>query len=134
MRIDPVSIRTSDFSKDQKEIAEAFGDILNPFLDKIALAFSKNLTVDENLPFEFKTIQVKVDSSGLPIGNSSVSTGLKYFKGYICINASNDDNSNSYVSSAPFITTESSSGTVTIKHITGLVANQTYTLVLLGIS
>lgn len=134
MRVDPVSIRSTDFPKDQKELAVAFGDVLNPFMSQVSIAFTKNLTVEENLPFEFKSIQVKVDSSGIPVGNSTISTDLKNFKGYVCINASNDDVSNTYVVSAPFLTTQVESGTVTIKHITGLAANTTYTLVLMGIS
>jgi len=134
MRVDPVSIRSTDFPKDQKELAIAFGDVLNPFMSQVSIALTKNLTVDENLPFEFKSIQVKVNSSGIPIGNSSVFTDLKNFKGYVCINASNNDVSSSYVTSAPFLTTQVDSGVVTIKHITGLAANTTYTLVLMGIS
>ena len=134
MRVDPVSIRSTDFPKDQKEIATALGDILNPFMSQVSIAFTKNLTVSENLPFEFKSIQIRVDSSGIPIGNSTVTTDLKNFKGYICINASNDDNSSSYVISAPFLTTQIESGVVTVKHVTGLAADTLYTLVLLGIS
>jgi len=134
MRIDPVSIRSMDFSKDQKDIAVAFGDLLNPFMSQVVIAFNKNLSVDDNLPFEFKTVEIKVNSSGIPIGNSTFSTNLKSFKGYVCINASNNDNSSSYVTSAPFLTTELNSGSVTIKHVTGLAADANYTLVLLGIS
>jgi Sec7-like guanine-nucleotide exchange factor len=134
MRVDFVSIRSTDFPKNQKELATAFGDVLNPFMSQVSIALAKNLTVDENLPFEFKSIQVKVNSSGIPVGNSTVNTDLKNFKGYVCINASNDDVSGSYVTAAPFLTTQVDSGIVTIKHITGLVADTTYTLVLMGIS
>lgn len=134
MRVDPVSIRSADFPKDQKELATAFGDILNPFMLQVSLALTKNLTISENLPFELKSVQIRVDSSGIPIGNSSISTDLKNFKGYICINASNDDNSGSYVTSAPFLTTQVESGIVSVKHVTGLAADTLYTLVLLGIS
>lgn len=134
MKIDPVSIRSSDFPKDQKEIATNFGDVLNPFMKQVSTAFSKNITVDENLPFEFRTLKVKVDSSGIPTTPLTTSTDLNNFKGYICVNASNDDNTATYVVSAPFLTTQVNGNTVTIKHVTGLTANTNYTLVLMGIS
>jgi len=66
MKLQSVRIKTNDFPKDQKEMADALGGLLNPFIDKLVIGFNKNFTVDDNLPFEFKTIDVTVDIFGNP--------------------------------------------------------------------
>lgn len=134
MKLQSVRIKTNDFPPEQKQLADTLGGILNPFIDKLVIGFNKNFTVDENLPFEFKVVDMQVNSSGIPLKNQVVSTSLKNFRGYICINITNNDNSSSYVTSAPFLTTETSSEGIIIRHITGLVASTNYTLILLGIS
>jgi hypothetical protein len=134
MKLQSVRIKTNDFPPEQKQLADTLGGILNPFIDKLVIGFNKNFTVDENLPFEFKTIDMQVNSSGIPLKNQVVSNSLENFKGYICVNVYNNDNSTSYVTSAPFLSTEISAEGIIIKHITGLVASTNYTLILLGIS
>lgn len=66
MKLQSVRIKTNDFPKDQREFVDALGGILNPFIDKLVIGFNKNFTVDDNLPFEFKTIDVTVDIFGTP--------------------------------------------------------------------
>jgi hypothetical protein len=135
MKLQPVKIKTSDFPEDKKEFIETLGGLLNPFIEKLVIGFNKNFTVTDNLPFEFINLQVSVDSSGNPTPNT-ITTNLKGFKGYICVNASNIDATlpNSKITSAPFLTTEVIGNLVTIRNIIGLPTGVKFNLILLGIS
>ena len=143
MKLQSVRIKTNDFPKDQREFVNALGGILNPFIDKLVIGFNKNFTVDDNLPFEFKTIDVVVDGTGRPsvfltpttlaAQTLTVQTNLKNFKGFICINAT-DLSGATTPSHTPFVSFTISGNTITISKITGLTTLRTYRLVLLGIS
>jgi hypothetical protein len=134
MKLQSVRIKPADFPEDQKEMADTLGGILNPFIDKLIIGFNKNFTVDDNLPFEFRTLDIRVNASGVPQLNQKITTNLKNLKGYICINASNLDNTGIYPSSTPFLSIDIIGNTSTIRHIAGLPANTNYRLTLLGIS
>jgi hypothetical protein len=67
MKLQSVRIKSNDFPEDQQEFAEALGGILNPFVDKLVIGFNKNFTVDDNLPFEFKTLDTQIDANGVPL-------------------------------------------------------------------
>jgi hypothetical protein len=133
MKLQSVRIKTNDFPDDQKQLADTLGGILNPFIDKLVIGFNKNFTVDDNLPFEFKTVDIEVDSFGIPLANGIINTGLRNFKGYICINVL-DINNLGLPDYAPFLFTEVSGNAVSINKITGLNTGGSYRLVLMGIS
>jgi hypothetical protein len=134
MRLQSVRIKANDFPEDQKEFADALGGALNPFIDKLVIGFNKNFTVDDNLPFEFRTLDIKVDGSGVPQINGAISTNLKNLKGYICINVINLDGTATYPTATPFLSTEVNINIVKIRHIAGLPSGVNYRLTLLGIS
>lgn len=134
MRLQSVRIKANDFPDDQKEFADALGGALNPFIDKLVIGFNKNFTVDDNLPFEFKTLDTRVDALGIPQINTAISTNLKNVKGYICINVFNLDGTTVYPTSTPFLSTEINTNIINIRHIAGLPANVNYRLTLLAIS
>lgn len=133
MKLQSVRLKTNDFPAEEKEFVDKLGGILNPFIDKLVIGFNKNFTVDDNLPFEFKTIDIQVDASGIPLSNSKVNTALSGFKGYLCVNVLNINNL-AYPTTAVALFTETNSNVVTIKKITGLPSTGVYRLVLLGIS
>lgn len=134
MRLQSVRIKANDFPEDQKEFADALGGALNPFIDKLVIGFNKNFTVDDNLPFEFRTLDIKVDGSGTPQINGAINTGLRNLKGYICINVINLDGTATYPTATPFLSTEVNVNMVKIRHIAGLPSGVNYRLTLLGIS
>jgi hypothetical protein len=134
MRLQSVRIKANDFPEDQQEFADALGGALNPFIDKLVIGFNKNFTVDDNLPFEFRTLDIKVDGSGTPQINGAISTGLRNLKGYICINVINLDGTATYPTATPFLSTEVNTNMVKIRHIAGLPSGVNYRLTLLGIS
>lgn len=163
MKLQSVRIKTNDFPDKQKELADALGGILNPFIDKLVIGFNKNFTVDDNLPFEFKTLDTRVDTSGVPLINGVINTALKNCKGYLCVNISMlnygtssigefliDENSDILITesgdnigidgagvyplTAPFLITETIGNTTYIRNIRGLTAGVNYRLILLAIS
>lgn len=134
MRLQSVRIKANDFPEDQREFADALGGALNPFIDKLVIGFNKNFTVDDNLPFEFKTLDTSVDGSGVPQINRNISTNLRNLKGYVCVNVINLDGTTAYPTATPFLSIEVNVNIVNIRHIAGLPANTNYRLILLGIS
>lgn len=133
MKLQSVRIKTNDFPEEQKELADALGGLLNPFIDKLVQGFNKNFTVEDNLPFEFKTLDIQVDANGIPLNNQLINTGLRNFKGYLCINVLNINNL-TMPSTAVSLFTQTIGNTVTINKITGLPSDGVYRLILLGIS
>lgn len=136
MRVQFKKIKTNDFPKEHKELAEKLGNTLNPMMDQLEIAFNKNINVDDNIPFEFKTVDMIVDVNGIPENNEMVTTTLKTFKGYICINALNLENTGTYPTATPFLSTsfDNLRSVVTIQHISGLPTGVKFRLYLLGIS
>ena len=133
MKLQSIRIKTNDFPEEQKELADALGGLLNPFIDKLVQGFNKNFTVEDNLPFEFKTLDIQVDVNGIPLNNQLINTGLRNFKGYLCINVLNINNL-TMPSTAVSLFTQTVGNIVTINKITGLPSDGVYRLILLGIS
>lgn len=133
MKLQSVRIKTNDFPDDQKQLADTLGGILNPFIDKLVIGFNKNFTVEDNLPFEFLTLDIEVDADGVPVNNNIIRTNLVNFKGYICLNVL-DINNSGLPNSAISVYNTSKNNLVTINKITGLDSGKVYRLVLMGIS
>ena len=140
MKLQAARIKASDFPPKERAIAELLGGVINPFIEKVVIGFNKNLTVDDNLPFEFKTLDLRVDSNGIPINAAlviqalTIQTTLKNLKGFLCLNATDLAGTNAFPTHTPFVVFEAQGQKVTIKKITGLTASKLYRLVLLGIS
>jgi hypothetical protein len=134
MKLKSTRIKTNDFAPDQKELAESLGGTLNPFIDDLLVLLNKNITVEDNLPFEYRTLDVIVDGSGVPTINGSLKTTLRNFKGFVCINAINLDGTGTSPTATPFLVTETSNGTVNIRNITSLPAGVKFRLTLFGLS
>ena len=134
MKLPSTRIKTNDFPEENKELVNSLGRVLNPLIDKLVIGSNKNITVEENLPFEFKSLDVEVDAFGIPLSGGILKTNLNNFKGYICLNFIDINNAGGTLTSAPFLVTETVGTTVNIRQITGLPTGAVYRLVLLGIS
>lgn len=123
-------IVTEDFKSDQQEMIGKLAFVINPMIDNILQALNKNLTINDNLNQSVMDFTVRVDASGKP----AIDTQLKYdlkttCKGAQVINVQNKSNTALYPTQTPFITFEQvSSSLLKIKNITGLVANNNYTI------
>ncbi len=134
MKFQSTRIKSSDFPQDNKQLVETLGRTLNPLIDKLSLAFNKNITVEDNLPFEFKTIDIEVDATGTPLNNQVIRTNLSNCKGYLCVNVIDINNTGSLPSTAVSLYTETVGNVVNIRKITGLPTGAAFRLILLGIS
>lgn len=126
-------IITEDFDKDYQELVSKIGYSLNNYIDSLQQALNKNLTIDDNLNQNLLDIKVIVDTNGLPTIQSQLKISLKgNCRGIIVVNVKNTTNTNVYPTSTPFVSFEQVTSTlINIKHITGLIANNTYELRLL---
>jgi hypothetical protein len=134
MKLKSTRIKTNDFPDDQKELAEALGGALNPFIDDLLILLNKNISVEDNLPFEYITLDTAVDGSGVPTINGTIKTSLRNFKGFVCINAINLDGTGGNPTATPFLVTEATNGTINIRNITNLPAGVKFRLTLFGLS
>lgn len=119
-----------DFAADEQNLISKLGFLVNSAFENIFTAFNKNITITDNLNQELAELTVSVDNTGVPIKGSVLKYSLKTScKGIICILASNQTNTNIYPDNMPFISfQQNTSNLINIKHISGLQANQTYTL------
>lgn len=121
-----------NFDSDYQDLIDAIGGSINVFAEDVINAFNKNITVDDNLKMEYKDVDVTVNASGLPNITTQYKTVLLgRIKGVSVERAENLTNSTTYPTSAPFITFTQNDQVITIKHITGLVANNKYRLTVL---
>lgn len=135
--IDARKIKSGDFEADYFKLIEGLGRSINPFYDQVSNILNKGVTVGDNLPFEYKSIDVEVDASGIPKFNLSLLSSLRSsVKGYLVIQAFDITGGNNYPTATPFLTFNINSTTqaIDIQHISGLPANVKFRLTLLALS
>lgn len=122
-------IRAEDYEAEMQQTIEKLGNILNPFMQQV-----QELT-DGRLDFEnsvntIKTVEITVDSSGVPILGNKVQTGKSSIRGFQVVNAVNLTNNAITATSQPFIAkyTSLGGGLVEINKITGLPENNNFRL------
>jgi hypothetical protein len=128
-------IIAEDFPKDQQNLVNKLAIILNNFMETTFNVLNNNVNFD-NLSAELVTIKVTVDKSGIPTTDTKFSTTkIGNASGGWVLGVSNLTNSNSYVSSAPFVDfTNVSDKLFQIKHVCGLTENQQYSIQLVVFS
>ena len=126
----PKRVSTESVDTDEaREAVSVVGDSVNTFMEEAYIAIMGNLGVTSNLNMEFKTLKVTVNASGIPIQSVTFKSNLKTkLTGCSVIRAFMAIPTN-----YPFITFNENSGLVTIQHISGLVANTEYQLLILTI-
>ena len=121
-------INVEEFKDEDKEVAERIGNVYNYFAEQVTNTINGRLDF-ENLDRNLVQLNVIVDANGLPVTQTRFSSNIGV-TGTNIVRADNLTNSTSYPSSAPFITyTASGDGFYTVNHITGLVPNNRYRLV-----
>jgi hypothetical protein len=121
-----------DFPKEDRALASRLGAALNPVLQEIYQALSKNLNFTDNFNSQVKDVEITVDSSGSPKTATSIKSELKSScKGIVCIKVDNRTNPNAYPSTCPFVSFSESNGQLIVRNVTGLTADHKYVLRLL---
>jgi hypothetical protein len=120
-----------EFKQEDRDTIDRLAFVLNSFMEQVIDTINGKIDF-ANLNQEIKTINVIVDSNGIPTTTLNVKHDLSTkTNGIVCINAKNLTNSSTYPSGAIFLTTTPSEGITKINNITGLQANNKYSLTLL---
>ena len=123
-----------DVEENLRPLAEKFGNAINPFADEVIKAFDKGITIEDNLNQFVKELTIKVDSSGVPIGEASFKSTLSNVcRGLVVIKCDNITAPTSYPTGTPFISFTENNRLITINNITDLTAASKYNLRILGI-
>lgn len=125
-------ITSDDFSAEERSLIDRIAFAINPFASDIVDAFNKKITVTDNLNQVFKDVDVTLNASGVPKQTTSFKvevTGKLY--GISVEKADNLTNPAAYPTAAPFITFSQNGDVITIKHVTGLQADNKWRLKLL---
>ena len=118
-----------DFPQKYQDLIGSLGNVLNPALQSITLSLNKGLTFADNVQCSIVNISVTVDATGKPINPTTFQSNLISTTQHLFLTqAHNLTNTNTYPTTAPFISWVDNAGNVTINNITGLQANQTYSL------
>lgn len=128
-----LKINAEDYSEDNQEDIAKLADIYNPFVDELENIINGNIDF-ENLNQKVFTIDVTVDSSGIPLqgGKFNLSNNNQP-KGFLVINAKNLTSNSVFPDSCPFIIfTPTGTGIIQINKITGLPANNKYRLTVIS--
>ena len=129
-KIQTKKLNINDFSPDSRQDISKLARSLNPFFDDIERAFRKGLSVEDNLPFQYVTVDVAVDINGTPKQQVSTSFNLTNLKGCVIINAIASDNV-SFPTSAPFASFKTVGNVFTLVNVAGLPVDKNFTLTLL---
>lgn len=121
-------IVTEEFKEDQRELIDKLGVVLNLFMQQTIDALNGNLD-SVNIKQEYKDITVAVNSSGIPIQDTIMKSNIKgRVQGMEVVRAENLTNPGTFPTGGIFITWTVVNTLIRVQHITGLQANQQYTL------
>jgi hypothetical protein len=121
-----------EFKEDQREMIDKIAYAVNPFAEEVIKALSNNLTVADNLAQKFRDVTVEVDATGTPKQPLLFKTNLTTnCLGILTMKAVNLTNPTTYPTGYPFLSFTELNNILTINNITGLPANNKFTLRLL---
>lgn len=122
-------INVEDFPEEGREIVSRIAETYNFFAEQVTNTLNGNVDIT-NLDRNIIELTVSVNSNGIPT-QAIQFTGEVGLRGTKVLRADNLTNNVNYPTSGPFVSfTPSGTGLYTIDHITGLVANNQFRLVL----
>jgi len=126
-------IIAEDFQPEDRDMVSRLGGVLNYFMRQVVELSDANIDFD-NLAFDILNVEVTVDTNGIPLQSTRFNSKVSNPRGLMVINASNLTNSVVYPTSNPFITfTPQGGGIIKIDHISGLVLENKYRLVIIAV-
>jgi len=122
-------IVTNDYPKEERKFVEQIAGPINDSFNELYFALNGRLSLVDNLNCTVRTIDIIVDSNGLPTDLTTITTN-KTTSVFGCnvVSAVNQSNTALYPTGAPFISYSAISGGILVNHVTGLQANNRYTL------
>lgn len=129
-------IITGDFPQEDKQLVEQLGSNVNDGFNVVYQALNKRLTFADNIASTVRTIDVTVDSNGIPSQAVSFKSDVPNTPvlGVIVLSAQNLTNSAVYPTGQPFISYTQNGDAIFINNITGLQARNQYRLIVLAIN
>lgn len=122
-------IITNDFEQEDRKLVETLASPINDSFNELYFASNGRLSISENLFCTVKLIDVTVNANGVPLATTSFSTDKPSpVLGIQVISAMNQTNSAIYPTAAPFVSFTAISNGILINHVSGLQANNRYTL------
>jgi len=122
-------IISTDFDQEDQKLVERLGRNLNDGIDNLYFVLNGKLTFEDNFASTVKDVDVTVSSSGTPINRTSVLlNNTNIVRGIIVISAINKLNGAVYPTSSPFISFTQNGNTLYIDNVTGLQADNRYTI------
>lgn len=120
-----------DFDPKYHDLIDRLAYVLNTFMDQTVSQVNGNLDI-ENLSADIVTVNMIVNTDGVPIGNNLIKSTVSRPTGTTVKRAINLTDSTEYAESQPFIsyTTGTNSNVIKVLHISGLQADQEYQLVI----
>lgn len=117
-----------DYPEKERELVGKLASSINIFAEDVTATLNKNVSID-NLAETQKNITITVDASGVPTRPAQVLTGLnKTCAGTLVIKAINNTTVANVPSATPFITFTNNAASIIISNVSGLTANEQYTL------
>ncbi len=126
-------IITNDYPAENKEFVEKIAGPINDSFNELYFATNGRLNLSENLFCTVKLIDVTVNASGVPTTSTTFTLDKQAsVTGIQVIYAVNQTNTAIYPTGQPFISFTPISNGILINHVSGLQANQRYTIRLIA--
>jgi hypothetical protein len=120
---------TKDFKPEDQEMIEQLGRTVNDAFNELYFAANGRLSLSENLFCTVKLIDVTVNENGVPINSTTFTLDRQSpVIGIQVIYAVNQTNTAIYPVGQPFISFTPITNGILINHISGLQANQRYSI------
>ena len=118
-----------DYDQKDHDLIGKLGYVLNSFMEQAVTQLNGNIDI-ANLKADIITVSMKVDASGIPIGNNLIKSDITHVTGTTVIRALNKTSDTTYPTDQPFIswTGGVNSSVIKVKKISGLQANHVYDL------
>ena len=122
-----------DFSPDDQQLVDKLAFPINSFFEQTRQAFDGQIDFTNMSNLGLATFSVNVDANGNPNTTTQVRSSIgTSVIGVICISAINTTTPGAFVNSYPFVSiTNSGTGILSVNNVTGLTANENYTLTVL---
>tara|TARA_R110000868_G_scaffold66014_12_gene197049 strand:+ start:4532 stop:4921 length:390 start_codon:yes stop_codon:yes gene_type:complete len=125
---------TQDFPPENADLVTALADVLNINLQVVYDALNKKVSLTDNIDCIFKDVSVVVGANGVPLSSTifTLDDKTRNLQGLEVVRATNTTNSAVYPTGGIFITWQQVQTGVQIQHVTGLPANNKFTLRVIG--
>lgn len=124
-----------DYPQEDQQLVGQLALPINWGMDTLFGILSNGLTFASNIASTINTFQVIVDSNGNPTTNITIpKSNTNTLIGIVVVKAVNNTKSNVYPTAAPFVSYTETTSNIIINNISGLQANNNYSITILGIN